>query len=281
MNRETFEEHIRSTAKEGSDKASSYLKAIDYLKTMLAAHPLSFEDCQDVWAIDRVERLVDLRDQVRDQQAKGDQSVWNIPGIPPSYLQKGFCSAALTAYIEFLVEHRHSENVLGDFLQYDGPEGGVAEKLERELRFPEALLRNLKKKEGRDVMRQVKGRANQDAFRKIILHLYQGRCCVTGLDVPEVNRASHIIPWSEDQSKRLDPRNGLCLSATYDAAFDRHLLSLDDDYRIILSRDLKDHYTSETVRAYFHNREGEPITRPAAYLPLISYLERHRSKGRF
>lgn len=46
----------------------------------------------------------------------------------------------------------------------------------------------------------------------------------------------------------MDPRNGLLLSATYDAAFDRNLISLDDYYRLILSKDLEDGYTSESYR---------------------------------
>ena len=76
----------------------------------------------------------------------------------------------------------------------------------------------------------MKVRSNQHVFRKMILNIYNQSCCITGLNIPEVNRASHIIPWSEDQTIRLDPRNGLCLSATYDAAFDKYLISLDDDY---------------------------------------------------
>lgn len=71
------------------------------------------------------------------------------------------------------------------------------------------------------------------------------------------------------------------MSSKSDEADDKHLLSLDDDYRIILSRDLKDHYTGESVRMYFQNREGLQISVPDSYRPLPSYLERHRSKGLF
>ena len=61
------------------------------------------------------------------------------------------------------------------------------------------------------------------------------RCCLTGLDLPQLNRASHIIGWAEPKGKqiRMDPRNGLCLSATYDAAFDRKPITFDEDYRLV------------------------------------------------
>lgn len=248
---------------------------------MLVAEPLGFEDCRRLWNVQDVDRLLELRAQVRAQQAKKDSSSWSLPKIPPSYLENGFCSAALTAYIEFLIEHRHSVGIVDAFLDYSGPEEDLPESLERDLSFPEGLLEGLDKKEGLDVVRQTKTRANQGAFRRIVLHLYRGRCCVTGLEIPQINRASHIIPWAEDKSKRLDPRNGLCLSATYDAAFDKHLISLDEDYRLILSRNLKDHYDGKGFHEVFVEKEGSTIELPERYRPDLSFLATHRSRGAF
>jgi putative restriction endonuclease len=79
----------------------------------------------------------------------------------------------------------------------------------------------------------------------------------------------------------MDPRNGLCLSATYDAAVDKHLLSLDDDFRIILSRDIKEHYSSESVSTHFLRLEGSRISLPARCVPKRDYLDHHRRKGSF
>lgn len=103
-------------------------------------------------------------------------------------------------------------------------------------------------------------------------------CCITGLNIPQVNRASHIVAWADDASRRLDPSNGLYLSATYDAAFDKNLISLDDDYRIILAKDIKDHYTSDSVNEYFIKKEGQQISLPSRYSPNQKYLAQHRSK---
>ncbi len=114
-----------------------------------------------------------------------------------------------------------------------------------------------------------------------MLKIYNESCCITGLNIPEVNRASHIVPWAEFQDERLDPRNGLLLSATYDAAFDKHLISLDEDYRIIISKKITDHYKSDIVKEYFQKKSGKKITLPSSYLPKQEYLEKHRGKCQF
>ena len=59
---------------------------------------------------------------------------------------------------------------------------------------------------------------------------WQGRCPLTGITDPALLRASHIIPWKDCQSdaERLDVHNGLLLSALWDAAFDRGLVTFDD-----------------------------------------------------
>jgi putative restriction endonuclease len=187
----------------------------------------------------------------------------------------------LRDYQSFLVEYQHEQALLSEFDNHKGSEDEVVEKLGCELEFPRFLIADLVDMEGKEVLRMVKTRSNQRVFQKIVMKNFGGACCITGLDVPEVNRASHIIPWSRGPKTRMDPRNGLYLSATYDAAFDRNLLSLDDDYRIILSRDLKDHYSSESVKVHFLDREGTKIQLPTAYLPKKEYLEEHRSNGNF
>ncbi|SUA24417.1 Uncharacterised protein [Neisseria gonorrhoeae] len=50
---------------------------------------------------------------------------------------------------------------------------------------------------------------------------------------PELLVASHIKPWREDKDNRLNPRNGLCLNALHDKAFDRGLLGIDENFKII------------------------------------------------
>lgn len=280
-NKQNYTNYINSTNIEGSNKAASYIKALDWLGEIISIKPQGFADCQNIWSVSDIDRLHELYLFTLQEARKKQDSLWNLPNIPASYLQNGYCSAALKTYQAFLIEHNYEQKLLNTLDKKAADEASVIESLDTNFQYPAYLLDDLDKLQGAEVVRKVKVRSNQNVFRTMILKIYNQSCCITGLNIPEVNRASHIIPWAEDEKKRLDPRNGLCLSATYDAAFDRNLISLDDDYRIIISKDISDHYTNASVKEYFFNKEGERITLPSWYLPHKEYLDDHRSKGRF
>lgn len=79
--------------------------------------------------------------------------------------------------------------------------------------------------------RLIVQRVGQSIFRDRLMDYWQGRCPLTGITDPALLRASHIIPWAdcESDAERLDVHNGLLLSALWDAAFDRALVTFDDD----------------------------------------------------
>jgi hypothetical protein len=82
----------------------------------------------------------------------------------------------------------------------------------------------------------VTSRVGQGAYRKRIIHRWEYQCAVTGFNKLEVLIASHIMPWKDaTDDERLDVDNGLLLSPTYDALFDRHLISFEKNGSIILS----------------------------------------------
>jgi hypothetical protein len=76
-----------------------------------------------------------------------------------------------------------------------------------------------------------KTRIGQGPFRTALLARWNARCPLTGIAEPELLRASHIIPWNrcESDAERVNPDNGLLLSALWDAAFDRGLVTFGDD----------------------------------------------------
>ncbi len=127
-----------------------------------------------------------------------------------------------------------------------------------------------------DVWSSVKARRGQQFFRSTVLSSHNNRCCITGIAVPELLRASHIIAWKDDVSNRLNPRNGLCLAAMQDAAFDRNLIALDEDMRLVLSPSLRDHCTHEVLRENFLRFEGREITHPERFQPDPAFLQHHR-----
>ena len=125
--------------------------------------------------------------------------------------------------------------------------------------------------------RYVKTRVNQNFFRQMILTNYHSKCAVTGIDLPQLLIASHILPWAENKAERLNPENGICLSALYDKAFDKHLISFDEDYRMILSTKLKEHCTKTYYQTHFGKLEGQEIILPDKWMPKQEFLEWHRT----
>jgi len=98
-------------------------------------------------------------------------------------------------------------------------------------------------------------RIRQNFFRRAVLSSYRERCCMSGLSDSRLLIASHIVPWSHDKENRLNPRNGLCLSALHDKAFDRGLIALDDDFRVMLSQELERN-NEPFVKQFFHPLAG-------------------------
>jgi 5-methylcytosine-specific restriction enzyme A len=119
----------------------------------------------------------------------------------------------------------------------------------------------------------VTSRVGQGKYRQALLKKFNFQCAVTGCALQEVLIASHILPWADaNDTQRLDPNNGILLSPNYDAAFDRSLISFDDDGSIIFSELLRE----EDRRAL--------CLSPSAYISVNEemrpYLREHREKLR-
>lgn len=121
----------------------------------------------------------------------------------------------------------------------------------------------------------VKTRINQSFFRRIILSSYNYKCCITGLPLPELLVASHIIPWSENTVERLNPRNGLCLNALHDKAFDKGLITVSPNYKIIVSNAIMDSDMNIVIKNYFSNFRDKKIFPPDKFRPKKEFLAYH------
>jgi len=121
----------------------------------------------------------------------------------------------------------------------------------------------------------AKQRLHQFFFREAVLSSYESSCCVTGLRVREVLIASHIVPWSEDERRRADPTNGLCLSATFDRLFDAGLLTIESDLTIRLSRQLQGQ-SERAVATLVLPYHRQAIKRPVRFMPCEECLQWHR-----
>lgn len=130
--------------------------------------------------------------------------------------------------------------------------------------------------EGDDRESIVKTRVNQTFFRKTILASCNFKCCITGLSITELLVASHIVPWSKDEKNRLNPRNGLCLNALHDKAFDTGLISISEKFRVIVSSRLRDKEASPE-RELINKYDDHPISLPKRFLPNEEFLSYHRN----
>ncbi|MFM8609070.1 MAG: HNH endonuclease [Burkholderiaceae bacterium] len=135
--------------------------------------------------------------------------------------------------------------------------------------------------EGKSRTASVLVRVNQVRFRKQVLASYDATCCVSGLRNSQLFIASHIIPWSEDAENRLNPRNGLCLSAVHDRAFDRGLMTVLPDYTIRVSRELLRSDVDAFTAASLARFEGQKIRIPRRFAPSPEFLESHAQRFGF
>lgn len=93
--------------------------------------------------------------------------------------------------------------------------------------------------------------------------------------MPKLLIASHIIPWTDSGERRVDPTNGLSLNALHDRAFDRGLITFDEQYRMVVSRSLEDNELGRLVSS-FKVSEGARLAMPERFEPSSEAMRYHR-----
>jgi predicted restriction endonuclease len=119
-------------------------------------------------------------------------------------------------------------------------------------------------------------RLGQEYFRRVVLENFDGRCALTGVAHPALVNASHIVSWAEDTARRLDPANGIALNRLHDAAFDRYLITFDEQLRMVVGRGVREGLPREELAAGFLAYEGQPLAAPVRHGLSKEMLARHR-----
>ncbi len=122
----------------------------------------------------------------------------------------------------------------------------------------------------------IAARVGQRFFRQAVLSAYDFKCCITGLAAPELLVASHIVPWRADSSNRLNPRNGLCLSALHDRAFDQGLIAISESFHLMLSPRISRIKSNKYIDDAFLAYADKGISLPAKFVPDLAFLKYHR-----
>ncbi|MBY3199972.1 DUF2002 family protein [Rhizobium laguerreae] len=113
-------------------------------------------------------------------------------------------------------------------------------------------------------------RLGQQKFRNDLIEEFE-RCPISGIDMPELLRASHIKPWSHSSNpERIDSNNGILLAVHIDILFDKGLMTFQSDGKAAISSKLSA-ITLETL--------GVNSFKPLCNLTpeRLSYLKYHRS----
>jgi putative restriction endonuclease len=130
---------------------------------------------------------------------------------------------------------------------------------------------------GRNRVITTTTRDGQSFFRNSVLSAYDFKCCISGLAKPSLLVASHIVPWRDDISNRLNPANGLSLSILHDKAFDIGLITINEDFTVCVSKkhtEGADDFFRKTILAY----DGSLIALPTKFFPHTEFLAYHRSE---
>ena len=266
----------------GSNAPPSYVIGLERLNGILKEKTSLLSASETLWDITDAERLNALYHAVLTAQDEGREGRGFFAGtVSPSYYLKHFYSAAIRKLAEFQLVHARRDRML-EMAATATDAAHLASHLARipltasNLYWEDGIEVN--SLTGRERLATIKVRENQYVFREMMLRNFDFKCCLCGLSVVETLRASHISGWAEDKANRLNPTNGLCLAATYDAAVDKHLISLDDDYRLILSPSLREYYSNKAFQEQFKALEGRRITMPSRFLPSQVFLAGHREK---
>lgn len=106
---------------------------------------------------------------------------------------------------------------------------------------------------------------------------YDWKCALTGIATRDFLVAAHIVPWSEDESIRLDPANGVCLSTFVDRAFDTGYIIINDDYSVHVNWDRVG--PDDSLRAALEPLDGQRLTVPSTAPPNPQFLRRRLGKS--
>ena len=172
-----------------------------------------------------------------------------------------------------LVDHQSTGNVSADD-RNESELGKLQAVTDREGHQIDSDYSN---KPGEDVDAIVKRRVGQGPFRSLLIAKYGCECSVSGVGNNSLLIASHIVPWSESTAdQKTDPDNGLLLSVTWDALFDKGFVSFDDNGNLMRSKRLDDDTVSRLGVTTEVNLPGKWLTEGRK-----KNLAKHREKFEF
>jgi putative restriction endonuclease len=115
-------------------------------------------------------------------------------------------------------------------------------------------------------------------FKREIPKIYNNTCSISGMKVDSVFSfsmidACHIIPFSNSYNDTIT--NGIALCPNLHRAFDRGLISIDSNYKVLVSQSFREDITNYSIKAFI----GRELQLPnnESFHPSLSNFEWHRN----
>lgn len=124
----------------------------------------------------------------------------------------------------------------------------------------------------------IRQRVNQSFFRSAVMSAYNFKCCISGINAPQLLDACHIVNWSEDINNRTNPKNGLCMNPFFHKAYDKNLLAITPDMLVIVSEELFQSATEKSFFNYLKEINRRKIIIPDKFFPQRELLALHYDK---
>ena len=121
----------------------------------------------------------------------------------------------------------------------------------------------------------IKQRVNQSFFRSAVMSAYNFRCCISGVNIPNLLEACHIVDWSQNEQNRTNPKNGLCMNPFFHKAYDKFLFGITPDLTIVISEELMQNVSDASFLNYLRELNGRNILLPDKFFPQRELLEIH------
>lgn len=194
----------------------------------------------------------------------------NFISLDPKHKAKGIVGSVNSSKLDRIIWEKYSEDLDSLTDAYIKVSSSIEDV------SGDSYVVNENKYTGLDTVKisQIKQRLRQQFFRETVLSSYNNCCCITGISNSKLLIASHIVPWSVDEENRLNPRNGLCLNALHDRAFDSGLLTIDNDLKVVISSALQ---KDDPNNIWFKSFHGKHIRLPSKFFPSAEFLQYHNN----
>ena len=200
-----------------------------------------------------------------------NMKIGNLGRLDPKLKEKGIVGLSHGAKLEETVWEEFYRNPTEFAYQSEVLVRQYAERIKQQLDVSDTL----QLPEGTERETIVKERVNQNFFRAAVLSSYDFKCCISGIRNNSLLEACHIIDWAEDEKNRTNPENGLCLTPTLHKAYDKDLLAITPDYKVIVSPLLLKNAAGTVYKQFLEEINNTTINLPERFIPNKDFLEFH------